>query len=135
MTKQQRLRNVAEGFLAGLVAAGFDGPFRYSHLDWELPFYRAWRAWAPASRPGADFPKFEVGGSADGRTCQVRETLWQVKRTSPFSEYRSQPLTAAPMGLPPEEYLEIWVKEATPQEWVDLARCFLAHLSDSDRQS
>jgi len=45
-TKQQRLRNTAEGLMAGLVANGYSGPFRHSHLTWELPFHRAWARWA-----------------------------------------------------------------------------------------
>lgn len=27
---------------------------------------------------------FQIGGSANGRTSQARDMLWQIKRTSPF---------------------------------------------------
>ncbi|GGB23220.1 hypothetical protein GCM10011492_11340 [Flexivirga endophytica] len=130
MTKQQRLRNTAEGLMAGLVANGFRGPFRYSHLDWELPFYRAWARWAPPQRNPSTFPAFEIGGH--GRTSQARELLWQLKRTSPFHEYNRELLPVAPRGLTPEEYLEIWVTDALPQEWIALAARFLAELKPDE---
>lgn len=47
MTKQQRLRNTAEGLMAGLVECGFHGPAHWNNLDWELPFITAWGDWAP----------------------------------------------------------------------------------------
>jgi hypothetical protein len=126
VTKQQRLRNTAEGLMAGLVANGFPGPFRYSHLHWELPFYRAWARWAPAQRNPSAFPAFEIGGH--GKSSQARELLWQLKRTSPFHGYDNGPLPIQPRGLTVEEYLEIWVSDASPQEWIALAADFLAEL-------
>lgn len=129
MNKQQRLRNAAEGFLAALVAVGFEGPFRWAHHQWEGSFYRAWRNWAPAVRTPRDFPKFGLGGSADGRTSQARDMLWQIKKTSPFDGFDRQPLNASPMGMTPEEYLESWVEGATPEEWKELARAFLENMS------
>lgn len=112
--------------MAGLVAAGFQGPFKYSHLTWELPFYRAWARWAPARRNPAAFPLFEVGGH--GRSSQPRELLWQLKRTSPFHGYDTDSLPASPRGLTAEEYLEIWVSGASPEEWISLAKDFLVEL-------
>ena len=53
------------------------------------------------------------------------DMLWQLKRTSPFHTYNSQPLTTSPMGLAPREYLEIWVDAAAPGDWEDLANSFL----------
>ncbi|GAA4288932.1 hypothetical protein [Georgenia daeguensis] len=132
MNKQQRLRNVAEGLLAGLVAVGFDGPFRWAHHQWEGAFYKAWRDWPPASRNPEYFPRFKVGGSADGRISQARELLWEVKRTSPFHGYDQQPLNPSPMGLDPQEYLAIRAEGATPQEWMALARTFLAEMNPAD---
>ena len=84
MTKQQRLRTTAEGFMAGLVVCGFRGPWRWSHLDWELPFYRVWRQWPPQQRTPERFPTFQVGGH--GGKLEAREMLWQLKRTSPFHD-------------------------------------------------
>lgn len=130
MTKQQRLRNVAEGFLGGGVAVGFEGPFRWAHHQWEGSFYRVWRNWPPAARAPRDFPAFQIGGSANGRTSQARDMLWQIKRTSPFEGFKQQPLNPSPMGLTPEEYLEIWVKGATPDEWKNLARAFRQNISE-----
>jgi len=43
VTKEKRLRMTAEGFMAALVACGYRGPWRWSNMDWELPFYRVWR--------------------------------------------------------------------------------------------
>jgi hypothetical protein len=116
--------------MAGLVANRFLGPFRYSHLDWELPFYRAWARWPPARRDPSAFPTFEIGGH--GRSSQARELLWQLKRTSPFHGYDSGPLPIEPRGLAVEEYLEIWVTGASPQEWIALAADFLAELHPSE---
>lgn len=130
MNKQQRLRNIAEGLLGGLAAVGFEGPWVWPHHRWEGAFYRAWRSWPPSTRSDV-FRTFKVGGSADGRTSQGRDILFSVKRTSPFAEFRSMPLTQEPMGLSPEEYLEIWVEGATPQEWMDLARLFLQEMDES----
>ena len=126
VTKQQRLRNVAEGFMAGLVANGFNGPFKYSNLDWELPFYRVWHRWEPPRRNPAVFPSFALGGT--GRSSEPREILWQLKSTSPFNSYASEPLPTHPMGLTPEEYLEIWAEGAEPGEWIALGTDFLGEL-------
>jgi hypothetical protein len=126
MNKQQRLRNAAEGFMAGLVANGYTGPFRYSNLDWELPFYRAWDRWEPPRRNRADFPSFRLGGARS--TSEPREMLWQLKRTSPFNLYASERLPTHPMGLTAEEYLEIWAKGADPTEWIALGADFLDEL-------
>ncbi|GAA3510435.1 hypothetical protein GCM10022262_38090 [Georgenia daeguensis] len=131
LNKQQRLRNAAEGFLAGLVAAGFEGPFTWAHHQWEGPFYRVWNQWPPASRRPQIFPRFQVGGSADGRTSQARDMLWQIKRTSPFAGHKEGPLNPAPNGLTPAEYLEISVEGATPDEWVELARDFLREMPEN----
>lgn len=130
MNKQQKLKNTAEGFLAGLVAVGFEGPWRWAHHQWEGPFYRAWAKWPPSSDTTV-FRKFQVGGAADGRSSQARDLLFAVKSTSPFDGYDRSPLNAAPRGLTPEEYLEIWVEGATPQEWKDLARLFLTEIGES----
>lgn len=123
MTKPQRLRMTAEGFIAGLVACGYRGPWRWNNLDWELSFYRVWRDWPPQQRSPEQFPNFELGGH--GRTSQARDMLWQLKRTSPFHQYRDQPLPEEPMGLSPREYLEIWADAASPDEWITLAAAFL----------
>ncbi len=126
MTKQQRLRTTVEGFMAGLVACGFRGPWRWSHLDWELPFYGAWRQWPPQQRTPELFPSFMVGGH--GRTSEARELLWQLKRTSPFHDLHSQELPTEPMGLSPREYLAIWADTAAPDEWIALAAKFLSEI-------
>lgn len=128
VTKQQRLRNAAEGFMAGLVDNGYTGPFKHSHLNWELPFYRAWARWEPARRNPAAFPSFQVGGH--GRTSEAREMLWQLKRTSPFHDYSCERLPTEPLGLPIAEYLEIWVDGATPEEWIALSADFLDELGE-----
>jgi len=92
-------------------------------MDWELPFYRVWRRWPPAQRHPDRFPRFELNGH--GRTSEAREMLWQLKRTSPFHLYETEPLPETPFGLSPREYLEIWVDAASPDEWIALARAFL----------
>ncbi|NRQ51727.1 hypothetical protein [Aeromicrobium stalagmiti] len=97
MNKTQRLRNTADGFMAALVANGFRGPWRWSHLDWELPFYQAWDTWPPQRRNPNDFPTIKLGGS--GSSSQGRELLWQLKRTSPFHAYADEPLTEHPLGV------------------------------------
>jgi hypothetical protein len=130
MTKQQRLRTTAEGFVAGLVACGYRGPWRWSHLDWELPFYRVWRQWSPQQHTPTLFPIFEVGGH--GRTCEPREMLWQLKRTSPFHDLHNSGLPTEPFGLTPREYLEIHADTATPDEWIALASAFLAEVDHRD---
>lgn len=112
--------------MAGLVANGFAGPFRFSHLDWEFPFYTAWDRWAPALRDPSAFPTFKVGGH--GKTSQARELLWELKSTSPFHGYDEGPLSVKPRGLTAEEYLEIWVTGAAPHEWIALAADLLAGL-------
>ncbi|MEI2826209.1 MAG: hypothetical protein V9F04_07265 [Dermatophilaceae bacterium] len=33
MNKQQKLRNIAEGLLAGLAAVGYQGPWRWAHHE------------------------------------------------------------------------------------------------------
>lgn len=129
MNKQQKLKNTAEGLLAGLAAVGFKGPWHWAHHEWEGAFYRAWRTWPPA-RDAQIFRTFQVGGSADGRTSQARDILFAVKSTSPFDGYDRGPLNPAPKGLTPEEYLEISVEGATPQEWMDLARSFLTEMNE-----
>ena len=110
--------------MGGLVLCEFAGPFRWAHHQWEGPFYSAWRHWQPAQLHPDRFPNFRVGGGA-GTTSQARDMLWQLKRTSPFHTYNSQPLTTSPMGLAPREYLEIWVDAAAPGDWEDLANSFL----------
>ncbi len=131
MTKQQRLRNTAEGLMAGLVECGFRGPVRWSNLDWELPFMQAWDDWAPKSRAPRGFPTFKVGGH--GTSSEAREMLWQLKRTSPFAGGWANELTDEPFGLTPREYLEIWAKGASPDEWIELAGSFLALMRERDR--
>lgn len=129
MNKQQKLKNTAEGLLAGLAAIGFEGPWRWAHHEWEGAFYRAWRTWPPAG-DDATFRTFEVGGSADGRTSQARDILFALKGTSPFAGYDQRSLNHAPAGLTPEEYLEVSVEGASPQEWMDLARSFLKEMNE-----
>lgn len=124
MNKQQRLRNAAEGFMAGLVACGYEGPWRWNSLDWELAFYRAWGDWAPRQRDPRQFPDFSLGSSRT--SSQGRDMLRQLKATSPFHRYQDEPLTKEPFGLAPVEYLEIWVSGASPDEWIGLAKTFLA---------
>ena len=34
------------------------------------------------------------------------------------------------MGMSPEEYLEVWVEGASPQEWMELARLFLQEMGE-----
>lgn len=133
VNKQQRLRNVAEGFLAGLVECGYEGPWRWAHHQWECSFYRAWNGWGPHAGPG--FPRFQIGGSADGRTSQAREILWQLKRTSPFHNYDQTPLTMTPRGMSPHEYIEVWVEGASPTGWVELAAAFLAEMARWEKSS
>lgn len=130
MNKQQKLRNVAEGLMAGLVAAGYHGPWRWAHHQWEGSFYRVWDRWPP--HEGSDFPRFEIGGSANGRTSQAREILWQLKRTSPFHTYETEPLPTRPRGMTPGEYLETWCEGATPDEWFALAQGFLKEMDDTN---
>jgi hypothetical protein len=55
--------------------------------------------------------------------------LWQLKRTSPFRDLRSQELPTDPMGLSPLEYLEIYADTAAPHEWTVLATAFLAEIN------
>lgn len=130
MPKPKRLRNTAEGFMAGLVAVGFKGPFWSAWHQWEGAFYSAWRGWAPKDRNSAVFPTFRVGGSADGRTSQARDMMFTLKSTSPFHRYDRDLLDTEPKGLSPEEYLEIWVEGATPEQWKDLARAFLEKMAE-----
>lgn len=127
MTKQQSLRNTAEGLLAGLAAIGFEGPWRWPFHEWEGAFYRAWNRWPPSNATGT-FRTFRVGGSANGRASQAREVLFAIKSNSPFHDYESGPLNPTPMGLTPEEYLEDWVEGASPEEWIDLATDFLEEM-------
>lgn len=126
MNKAQRLRNAADGLMAGLVANGFQGPWRWSNHEWEFAFYQAWGDWPPQTRNPSDFPTFKLGGY--GSSSEPRELLWQLKRTSPFSTYASEPLNTRPFGLTPAEFLEIWAKGASPEEWVDLAAAFLQNM-------
>lgn len=128
MTKQQRLRTTAEGFMAGLLACGYRGPWRWSHLTWELPFYQAWRDWPPPRRTPNLFPSFEPGGV--GKSSEPRNMLFQLKQTSPFHYYQDEELPAEPLGLTPREYLEIWAGIATADEWIALASTFLTHINE-----
>ena len=112
MNKQQKLRNTAEGLLAGLAAVGFQGPWRWAHHEWEGAFYRAWQEWPPSGNRDV-FRTFGIGGSADGRTSQARDILFAVKGRSPFLGYDRTPINPRPMGLTPEEYLDIWVEVRT----------------------
>jgi len=130
VNKQQRLRNAAEGFMGGLVANGFLGPWRWKNLDWELAFYKAWRAWPPQQRDPGSFPHFELGGHRT--SSQAREMLWQLKATSPFCNYQDEPLPTEPKNLTPVEYLEIWADGATPDEWIALAAGFLREMGAAD---
>lgn len=123
-SKTKRLRLTADGFMAGLVANGYRGPWRWAHHEWESSFYRAWDTWAPAQQRPADFPYFRLGGGA-GRTSQPRDMLWQLKRTSPFAAYDTEVLPAEPIRLTPQQFLEIWVDIAQPEAWVALAAAFL----------
>jgi len=59
---------------------------------------------------------------------QAREILFTIKTTSPFYGYREGPLNSRPLGLKPEEYLEIWVEGASPEQWIELATDFLAEM-------
>ena len=128
MDKTQRLRNAAEGFMAGLVAVGFEGPFWSAWHEWEGSFYSAWRTWTPKDDNPGDFPTFHVGGSANGRSSQARDMLFTLKSTSPFEAYATNALPLEPRWLSPEQYLEIHVQGATPEQWKDLARAFLERI-------
>lgn len=130
LNKQQKLRNTAEGLLAGLAAVGFQGPWRWAHHQWEGAFYRAWREWPPSSNADI-FRTFQIGGSANGRTSQARDILFTVKSTSPFYGYDRKPINSEPLGLTPMEYLDTWVEGASPQEWVGLATRFLAEMDSA----
>lgn len=112
--------------MAGLVANGFRGPWRWNNLDWELAFYKAWREWPSQQRDPGLFPRFELGGHRT--SSQAREMLWQLKTTSPFHGYQDQLLPLEPMNLSPHEYLEIRVEGATPEEWISLAQAFLKEM-------
>lgn len=114
--------------MAGLVANGFRGPWRWSNMDWERAFYIAWRDWPPRQRELNTFPSFETGGHRT--TSQARDMLWQLKRTSPFSDYQTERFPLEPMGLTPEDYLEIWAKGALPDEWIALAKAFLVEMGE-----
>jgi hypothetical protein len=81
------------------------------------------------------FPRLALGGSADGRTSQARSILWELKRTSPFSEYSTEPLTAQPLGMTPREYLDDYCDGATADEWVSLAAGFLAEMAKREERS
>lgn len=52
-----------------------------------------------------------------------------MKSTSPFYGYDRMPINPTPKGLTPEEYLDIWVEGASPQEWMALATTFLAEMA------
>lgn len=112
--------------MGGLVASGFRGPWRWNNLDWELAFYKAWRAWLPQQRDPMSFPRFELGGHRT--SSQAREMLWQLKATSPFHSYQDEPLLLEPLNLAPVEYLEFWAEGATPEEWIALAAAFLREM-------
>src|ERR1035437_2776731 len=64
MSKTQRLRNAAEGFMGGLLLCGFSGPWVWAHHEWEGAFYKAWRTWPPKDRAPKSFPTFKLGGGA-----------------------------------------------------------------------
>lgn len=113
--------------MAGLVVSGYRDPWRWAHHEWEGAFYRAWADWPPAHRRPGDFPSFQLGGGA-GRTSQPRDMLWQLKSTSPFHRYQDDVLPQEPMGMTPHEFLGIWATTASPNEWVALARAFLAEM-------
>lgn len=127
VTKTQKLRNLAEGFMAALVECGYRGPWRWAHHQWEGPFYRVWYEWEPHTNDA--FPRLELGGSANGRSSQARSVLWQLKRTSPFYGYDTEPLTVNPRGMTPREYLDLWCDGATAEEWVDLGAAFLEEMA------
>ena len=112
--------------MAGLVANGFRGPWRWNNLDWEFAFYKAWREWPPQQRDPKSFPVFQIGGTRT--TSEGREMLWQLKSTSPFSDYEKEELPMLLRGLTPEEYLQISVRGASSDEWVSLAKSFLAQM-------
>jgi hypothetical protein len=133
MTKTQKLRNVAEGFMAALVECGYRGPWRWAHHQWEGAFYRVWTSWAPHTND--EFPRLKLGGSAEGRTSQAREILWELKRTSPFAEHDHELLTDQPLGLTPREYLDDYCKGASADDWVALASAFLVEMESRERAS
>lgn len=133
LEKPQKLRNTAEGFMAGLAAAGYTGPLHWRNLQWELDFYDAWRSWEPKDRSPEYFRVFELDGH--GRTSQGRELLWQLdKRTSPFQDYRTG-INPQPRGLDPREFIRLNVKGATPDEWIELARSFLNQKAHDENTS
>ncbi|GAT89609.1 hypothetical protein CVCC1112_4268 [Paenarthrobacter nicotinovorans] len=114
--------------MAGLVVNGFQGPWRWNNLDWELPFYKVWRDWAPQQREPQSFPRFELAGTRF--TSQAREMLWQLKSTSPFQAFQTEALPVEPRGLDPVDYLEIYAEGAEPEEWIALAAAFLKAMEE-----
>jgi hypothetical protein len=103
MTKAQRLRMTADAFMAALVACGFRGPWRWTNVDWEPSFLRAWHDWPPQQRDPDRFPSFRLSGH--GQTSELRELLWQLKRTLTFPQPSREPtdgstLRSQPKGVP-----------------------------------
>lgn len=124
MNKTQRLRNTAEGFMAGLVANGYTEPFS-DRGDWEFAFRKAWDAWPAKDRNPKDFPKFGI--SAYCGVSEPRNMIWQLMQTSPFVDYENG-LNQEPRGFTPEDYLETFVEGATADEWIGLAAAFLREM-------
>lgn len=112
--------------MAGPVVCGYRGPWRWNDLDWELVFYKAWRAWPPSVINSLQLPLFAVGGS--GTSSHGRDMLRQSKATLPFHQYREQPPPFRPLGLAPAEYFEIWVEAANPPKWIALSAAFLEEM-------
>ena len=80
--------------MAGLVADGFLGPFRYSHLTWELLLPGLGQVGARAAEP-LRVPRFRDRRTRKDKS-QPCELLWQLKRTSPFQAYDHEPLPLSP---------------------------------------
>jgi hypothetical protein len=127
MNKTQRLRNAGDGLMAGLVLAGYRGPWRWSNLEWELPFYRVWRQWPPLARDPSLFPALKVGGIRE--TSEGRELLAALKSTSPFHRYDREALPAKPGGWTPEQFVEHHTQGASADEWKALATAFLVEMA------
>lgn len=112
--------------MAGLVVCGYRGSWRWNDLNWELVFYKAWRAWPPSVVYSLQLPLFAVRGL--GTSSHGRDRLRQLKATSPFPQYREQPQPPRPLGLAPVEYLKIWVEAASPPKWIARSAAFLEEM-------
>jgi len=112
--------------MAALVECGFQRPWRWAHHEWEGAFNRVWSQWGP--HKSEVFPRLAAGGSADGRTSEARAILWELKRTSPFAEFKTERLAHTPFGMTAREYLTEWCEGAAADEWVELAGAFLVEM-------